>query len=157
LEAYLFCCYTGLRYSDFTALTCENFVEEGAETWLQFKTVKTGEAVRLPLNHLFEGKALRLYERHRSRPEDLFHLRSDRDANRRLGAIAGMAGITKHLTFHTARHTFATLLIYKGALITSVQKLLGHRRVTTTEHYAEVLPEGIVKDLERCEGSEYGR
>jgi integrase len=157
LEAYLFCCYTGLRYSDFTALTCENFVEEGAETWLQFKTVKTGEAVRLPLNHLFEGKALRLYERHRSRPEDLFHLRSDRDANRRLGAIAGMAGITKHLTFHTARHTFATLLIYKGALITSVQKLLGHRRITTTEHYAEVLPEGIVKDLERCEGSGYGR
>jgi site-specific recombinase XerD len=150
LEAYLFCCYTGLRYSDFTALTADNLTCEGGVTWLQFTTVKTGVAVRLPLDHLFEGKALELLRRHAGRIEELCRLKSDGAVNRSLRALAALAGIRKHLTFHTARHTFATLLIYKGAHLTTVQKLLGHRRVTTTEHYATVLPEGIVKDLLQC-------
>jgi site-specific recombinase XerD len=151
LDAYLFCCYTGLRYSDFTCLTAEKFVSEGGLTWLRFATVKTGVEVNIPLEPLFEGKALALMERYQPHPEALFHLKSDRDVNRHLAALASLANITKHLTFHTARHTFATLLIYKGASITTVQKLLGHRRVTTTEHYGEILPEGIVKDLIRCQ------
>jgi site-specific recombinase XerD len=147
LDAYLFCCYTGLRYSDFTALTADCLVEEGGATWLKFATVKTGAAVKLPLDYLFEGKALKLWRRHQSRLGEWTGLKSDASANRGVRVLAAQAGIAKHLTFHTARHTFATLLIYKGARITTVQKLLGHRRVTTTEHYGEVLPEGIVRDL----------
>jgi site-specific recombinase XerD len=152
LEAYLFCCYTGIRYSDFTALQASNLTQEGDEAWLQFTTVKTGILVKIPLAHLFEGKALKIWARHQSHPEELFQLKSNGAVNKSLRWLAEQAGIRKHLTFHTARHTFATLLIYRGASITTVQKLLGHRRVTTTEHYGEVLPEGIVRDLERCWG-----
>ena len=49
---------------------------------------------------------------------------------------------------HTARHTNATLLIYKGVNITTVQKLLGHKNVKTTQVYAEVMDPTIVRDLE---------
>lgn len=55
--------------------------------------------------------------------------------------------IKKHFTFHTARHTCATLLIHQGVAITTVQKLLGHTSVKTTEIYSEVLSSTIVKDL----------
>ena len=51
------------------------------------------------------------------------------------------------IVFHTARHTNATLLIYRGANITTVQKLLGHRSVTTTEIYSEIMGKTIVRDL----------
>lgn len=49
---------------------------------------------------------------------------------------------------HTARHTNATLLIYKGVNITTVQKLLGHKNVRTTQIYAMVMDRTLVHDLE---------
>lgn len=49
--------------------------------------------------------------------------------------------------FHTARHTCATLLIHQGVPITTVQKLLGHTSVKTTEIYSEVLSSTILRDL----------
>jgi site-specific recombinase XerD len=151
LEAYLFCCYTGLRYSDFISLSASCFVYDDSITWLQYTSIKTETAVKLPLDHLFEGKALQIYWSHSSCPEELFRLKSNKDVNQHLVSIAELAHISKHLTFHTARHTFATLLIYKGASILTVQKLLGHHRITTTEHYGEVLPQSIINDLKRCE------
>ena len=55
--------------------------------------------------------------------------------------------------FHSARHTNATLLIYDGVSITTVQKLLGHRNVSTTQIYSDVMGETIVKDLAKCYNS----
>ena len=49
--------------------------------------------------------------------------------------------------FHTARHTCATLLVHQGVPITTVQKLLGHTSVRTTEVYSEVLSNTIIRDL----------
>lgn len=51
------------------------------------------------------------------------------------------------ISFHTARHTCATLLIYDGVAITTVQRLLGHTSVKTTQIYSEVLSSTIVRDL----------
>jgi site-specific recombinase XerD len=64
--------------------------------------------------------------------------------------IGKLAGIQKHFSFHSARHTNATLLIYKGVNITTVQKLLGHRNVSTTQIYSEVMGSTIVNDLKKC-------
>lgn len=51
------------------------------------------------------------------------------------------AGITKHVTFHCARHTYATLQLTLGTDIYTVSKLLGHRHLKTTEIYAKVIDE----------------
>ena len=51
--------------------------------------------------------------------------------------------------FHTARHTNATLLIYSGVNITTVQKLLGHKSVKTTQIYASIMDQTIIHDLEQ--------
>lgn len=67
-----------------------------------------------------------------------------------LAGIAGLAKLGKHFSFHTARHTNATLLIYLGAQITTVQKLLGHRNVKTTQGYGEIFSGTIVNDLKKC-------
>ena len=55
----------------------------------------------------------------------------------------------KRITFHSARHTNATLLIDQGVNITTIQKLMGHRNVSTTQVYAEIMGKTIVKDLMR--------
>ena len=120
-DAFLFCCYAGLRYSDFTSLTSANIVEFHQETWIIYKSVKTGIEVRLPLYLLFEGKGIEILQRYK---DDL-----------------------------DARHTNATLLLYSGANITTVQKLLGHKSVKTTQVYANIMDITVVRDLEKTASS----
>ena len=67
--------------------------------------------------------------------------------NSYLKEIADVCGIQKNLSTHIARHTCATLLIHQGVPITTVQKLLGHTSVKTTEIYSEILADTIVRDL----------
>ena len=150
LDAFLFCCYTGLRYSDFINLSEKNIVTIDKRPWLVFNTVKTGAEVKLPLTFLFEGKAWKLLRKHKGHLSDFFSIKPNSTVNKELIRIGKIAGIEKHFSFHSARHTNATLLIYKGANITTVQKLLGHRNVTTTQIYSEVMGSTIIKDLKKC-------
>ena len=151
LDAFLFCCYTGLRYSDFTNLTEKNIVKIDRELWLIFNSVKTGIEVKLPLNLLFGGKALNILYKYQNQWNTFFSLKSNSNVNKELIRIGKLANIDKHFSFHTARHTNATLLIYKGANITTVQKLLGHKNLTTTQIYGEVMGSTIVRDLKKCQ------
>lgn len=146
LDAFLFCCYTGLRYSDFCQLTPDNFIRINGKRWLYFKSIKTGVEIRLPLHLLFEGKALAVLDRY---PDirSFAALPCNSEVNKQLRRLAGFAKISKHFTYHTARHTCATLLIYDGVAITTVQRLLGHTSVKTTQIYSEVLSSTIVRDL----------
>lgn len=150
LDAFLFCCYTGLRYSDFINLSEKNIVTIDKRPWLVFNTVKTGAEVKLPLTFLFEGKAWKLLRKHKGHLSDFFSIKPNSTVNKELIRIGRIAGIEKHFSFHSARHTNATLLIYRGANITTVQKLLGHRNVTTTQIYSEVMGSTIIKDLKKC-------
>ena len=146
LDAFLFCCYTGLRYSDFCQLTPENIIRVNGKRWLYFKSVKTGVEIRLPLHLLFEGKALAVLERY-DIVTDFAKIGPNSEANKYLAQLATLARIRKHITYHTARHTCATLLVHQGVPITTVQKLLGHTSVRTTEVYSEVLSNTIIRDL----------
>lgn len=145
LDAFLFCCYVGLRYSDFCQLTPANFIRVNGKRWLHFKSIKTGIELRLPLHLLFEGKALVILDRYDI--AEFASLGSNSEVNKCLAQITMMARIKKHITYHTARHTCATLLIHQGVPITTVQRLLGHTSVKTTEIYSEILSSTIVRDL----------
>ena len=152
-DAFLFCCYAGLRYSDFTNLTSANIVEFHKETWIIYKSVKTGMEVRLPLYLLFEGKGIQILQRYKDDLNSFFKLKDNSNINKELNILAGLAKIDKRVSFHTARHTNATLLLYNGANITTVQKLLGHKSVKTTQVYANIMDITVVRDLEKTASS----
>jgi site-specific recombinase XerD len=150
LEAFLFCCYTGIRYSDFIRLSEKNIIYIDEDPWIGFRSFKTGVETMLPIKLLFEGKAWKMLQRHRDNPTSFFNIKSNSSVNKELVRIGQLAGISKHFSFHAARHTNATLLIYNGANITTVQKLLGHKKISTTQIYSEVMRTTIVKDLKKC-------
>ena len=152
-DAFLFCCYAGLRYSDFVNLSSENIVKIQKDTWLIYKTIKTRIEVRLPLYLLFKGKGLEILNKYQNNLSDFFNLRDNSNVNKELIIISRLAGIHKKISFHTARHTNATLLIYNGVNITTVQKLLGHKSVKTTHVYTNVMDMTIVRDLEKAKST----
>ena len=146
LDSFLFCCYCGLRFSDFKQLTYKDLVSIDGNEWLMLNCIKTGVKVNIPLFLLFDGKALKVLRKYNS-IEDLAKLGCNSDTNRTLQKLGKMAGIEKKFSFHTSRHTCATLLTHQGVPITTIQKLLGHTSVKTTQIYSEVMDETIINDL----------
>ena len=118
-----------------------------------YKSVKTGIEVRLPLYLLFEGKGIEILQRYKDDLDSFFKLKDNSNINKELNLLAGLAKIDKRVSFHTARHTNATLLLYSGANITTVQKLLGHKSVKTTQVYANIMDITVVRDLEKTASS----
>lgn len=150
LDAFLFCCYTGLRYSDFVRLTKANIQRGTAHTWINTECQKTGASISLPIDLLFDGKALALLNSYSDDVDAFFHLPSNSTVDKRLEAISRLAGLRKHFSFHSARHTNATLLLMQGVNVTTVQRLLGHKNVKTTMNYCEVINQTIIKELKKC-------
>ena len=145
-DAFLFCCYTGLRFSDFKRLANEHLVKQKGKLWLIIQTEKTGSLVQIPLYLIFEGKALGILNRYPS-VENFTQIGDNSRVNRRLMKLKEQLGIRTHITFHVARHTCATLLCHYGVPITTIQKILGHQNLTTTQIYSEVMADTIVRDL----------
>lgn len=152
LDAFLFCCYTGLRYSDFTHLTEQNLVKfDKRNMWIIFKSIKTGIEVQIPIYLLFQGKAVSVLHKYIDNINSFFVLKPNSSVNKELIKIGKLARIDKHFSFHTARHTNATLLIHEGVPITTVKKLLGHQSIKTTEVYSNVFSTTIINDLKKCQ------
>ena len=151
-DAFLFCCYTGLRFSDFVRLKDEYIVKDCGNRWINMKTQKTNYDLRIPLSLLFDGKAEKIIMQYSSLSR-FAHIGCNADTNKRLRYIQQKAKIKTRITFHTARHTCATLLCHQGVPITTVQKLLGHTKITTTQIYSEVMNDTIIKDLKKAQKS----
>lgn len=145
-DAFLFACYTGLRFSDLVTLRTEHINKQ----WIHKKMVKTGFMVDIPLTDIFQGKASAIIERYGSIERLVTKIGCNSTANKRLREILQSIGITEHFTFHTARHTFATLLIQYGLAITTVQRLLGHQKIETTQIYGEITSKAITADIKRA-------
>ena len=144
---FLFCCYTGLRYSDIEHLkyyNIEPYTLNGKEhKAIRIRMQKTQEEIIIPLSDkalAFVGAGL---------PEaTIFAVYTNQAVNRHLKEITKAADISKAVTFHTARHTFATLCISLGIDIKVVSKLLGHSKVAMTEIYAKVMDAQKFKAME---------
>ena len=144
-DAFLVGCYTGLRFSDITTLRDEHLVNG----WLTRKMSKTGFMVDIPVSTLFDGKLLKIVEKYGSISKLTKALGSNCAVNRTLRNILDRIGVDPKITFHSSRHTFATLLVQNHTPITTVQKLLGHQKVTTTQIYSEVDRRSIMNDLKK--------
>jgi len=131
---FLFACFTGLRGSDVKALTWKKVDDNMIGTTMQ----KTQKAIYIPISN----NARRwLPERGSAGPQDKVFTGypTVNTVCRTIDKWAKDAGIDKHVTFHIARHTFATLSLEYGADLYTVSKLLGHQRVTTTQIYAKIV------------------
>ena len=145
-DAFLFCCMTGLRFSDFRSMRTEN-IHKNVLTLQQRKTQGT---VRIPLASLFRGLPLEIIERYRS-VEAFADIGHNTTANRILKDVARKAGVKKNLHWHISRHSCATLLNLYGLKMQEIQKILGHARMeTTSAHYAETTTKQLDKSLKRA-------
>ena len=135
--AYLFSCFCGLRMSDIIGLKWENVFRDGQQVRLEIVMQKTKAPIYLPLS----PEALRWMPRRAGkRPHDpVFRLPPPNIINLLIKPWARAAGISKHFTFHTARHTFATMMLTLGADLYTTSKLLGHADVRMTQVYARIV------------------
>lgn len=138
--AYLFSCFCGLRISDIKELTWENVYCDSGQYHLEVMMQKTKSPLYLPLS----SEALKwLPERgNKSGKEKVFKLPSSAGINKLLKTWVQKAGISKHITFCTARHTFATMMLTLGADIYTTSQLLGHTDMRTTQIYVKIVNRG---------------
>ena len=131
-DLFIFCCYTGLAYSDMAKLQPEDFVPlENGRRGIIDKRVKTATPYRIVL--LPPAEAIL------SKWHDVLPVMSNQKYNQFLKIVGEAAGITQPLTSHMARHTFATWALGRGVRIEVVSKMLGHTSIQTTQIYAKVL------------------
>ena len=136
--AFMFGCFTGLRYSDIMALKWRNVIMDGDHWRLEFTQIKTGEFVSVPLSKM-AILYLPKYKKSYSKDRNVFEHIEQQLIRTPLERWARVAGITKRLTFHMSRHTFACLSIEAGIDIYTICKLLGHRSIKSTQVYSDVM------------------
>ena len=149
-DIFLFSCYTGLSYVDVQKLKkSEVSVGIDGEMWIYTQRKKTDTLSRIPLL----APALDILEKYQDHPcrtikDRLLPILSNQKMNAYLKEIATLTRIEKNLTFHIARHTFATTItLNNGVPIESVAKMMGHTSIKTTQIYAKVLDHKISADM----------
>ncbi len=134
--AFLFSCLTGLRRSDVLRITWGDVYEQGEFTRLIFRQKKTGGQEYLDITR--EARVL-MGERGKPSEHPFAKIHTTTWTNKVIQEWVLRAGIDKKITFHCARHTFATMMLDIGTDLYTVSKLLGHREIGTTQIYAKVL------------------
>jgi site-specific recombinase XerD len=149
-DIFLFSCFTGLAYIDVKNLT-KSHISFGidGEKWIFTHRQKTESASKIPILPVTQ-MIIDKYENHPqcNNEDKLLPILSNQKMNAYLKEIAGVCEIEKELTFHIARHTFATTItLTNGVPIESVSKMLGHKNLRTTQHYAKVLDRKVSEDM----------
>ena len=143
-DMFVFQSYTGMAYSDMQGFRLDECRHDGDRWLLAKKRVKTGVTYYVQLL----PQALAVVERYGGElPKVAVQV-----YNRNLKKIAEATGITKRLTSHVGRHTFATWALHEGVAIERVSKMLGHAKVTQTQRYAKVLAEDVYGEFDRLGG-----
>lgn len=149
-DIFIFSCYTGLAFVDVMNLKPSNIVMAADETlWVRTFREKTTIPVNVPLL----SKPKTLVVKYKSNIKSIekgtvFPPLSNQKINSYLKELAERCDILKNLTFHTARHTFATTVtLLNGVPIETVSKLLGHTSLRTTQIYAKVIEKKVNDDM----------
>ena len=151
-DTFIFCCFTGLAYTDIKNLTNENIQPSfDGRLWIKGRRNKTGTEYNIPILNV----PAMIIEKYRGQAPDnrVLPVAGIMTYNNSLKKIASLCGITKKITSHLARHTFATTItLSKGVPIETVSKMLGHTNLTTTQIYARILNSKISNDMEALAG-----
>ncbi|AMR30539.1 integrase [Mucilaginibacter sp. PAMC 26640] len=150
-DLFIFSCYTGLAYIDLASLSAVHLVKgNDGEYWIKTSRQKTDTPVSTPLL----PKAMEILLKYRTNQRalisgKLFPIISNQKVNSYLKEIADLCDISKTISFHLARHTFATTItLSNGVPIETVSKILGHTKIATTQIYAKVLENKISADMQ---------
>lgn len=148
-DMFLMSAFTGLAFTDVSQLTDEHIVTDNdGNKWIRKPRQKTKQMSNIPLLDV----PLAIIEKYQgdkkaAKKGVLFPIPCNQVMNRYLKEIATICKINKHLTMHTARHTYATLCLSQGVSLKNVSKMLGHASVKMTERYARVLDSSILHDM----------
>ncbi len=140
--AFLFSCFCGLRISDVRNLKWGDLkAVESPDGTLGYYLSIVMQKTQRGLSYRLSNEALKwLPDRNgKDDGERVFSLPIETELNRQLKAWAKRAGVDKNISFHTARHTFATLMLTIGADLYTTSKLLGHTNIKTTQVYAKIV------------------
>jgi len=149
-DVFLFSCYTGLAYVDVQKLRRDEIViGVDGQKWVFTNRQKTDSSSRIPLL----PRALEILKKYENHPKclnekKLLPVLCNQKMNAYLREVADLCGINKSFTYHTARHTFATTVtLSNGVPIETVSKMLGHKNLKTTQHYAKILDMKVSEDM----------
>lgn len=149
-DIFLFSCFSGLAYADVRKLKrSEIGIGVDGEKWIFTSRQKTDSSSRIPLLP-FAIEIINRYKDHAQCKDEnrVLPILSNQKMNAYLKEIADVCGISKNLTYHIARHTFATTVtLSNGVPIETVSKMLGHKNLKTTQHYAKILDKKISDDM----------
>lgn len=148
-DMFLMSAFTGLAFTDVSQLTEDHIVTDNdGNKWIRKPRQKTKQMSNIPLLDV----PLAIIEKYQgdkkaAKKGVLLPIPCNQVMNRYLKEIATICKINKHLTMHTARHTYATLCLSQGVSLKNVSKMLGHASVKMTERYARVLDSSILHDM----------
>ncbi|MBL7473324.1 site-specific integrase [Robertkochia sediminum] len=150
-DVFIFCCFTGLAYADVKKLNADDIkFDLDGTAWIKTRRTKTKTKSNIPLLSIPRG-IISKYNRDPNKVSSAYLLPvpTNQKMNAYLKEIADLTGIRKNLSTHLARHTFATTVtLSNGVPIESVSKMLGHKNLSTTQHYAKILDQKVKKDME---------
>lgn len=131
-DCFVFCCYTGLAYADLAKFRWEkDVIQRGNKFFIEDVRQKTGSSYKIQVL----SPAMTILKKHNM----ALPVISNQQYNLRLKLVSSYAEISKSLTSHMARHTFATWALSQGIRIETVSKMLAHADIQTTQIYAKIL------------------
>jgi site-specific recombinase XerD len=148
-DMFLFCVFTGLSFCDMKNLKQENMQTFfDSNRWIITRRQKTSISSNVPLMAIPQ-KIIEKYSG-LAKGNSLLPVPSYTTLENGIRKIALAAGITRHVTWHMSRHTYATeICLTNGVPIESLSKTMGHRNIRTTQRYAKVTNEKVSRDMEK--------
>lgn len=148
-DIFIFSCFTGLSYIDIQKLKWSNIQSffDGHQ-WIISRRKKSDVASNVRLLEIPK----RIIEKYRglTRSDYVFPVPSNATCNSHVKKMIEEAEIVteQKITFHTARHTFATMFLTEGVPLESLSKMMGHKNISTTQIYAKITSQKISKDMD---------